>query len=677
MKNNDEVKSFFLLFFTNGFYCSMLLRLRLPKTLHWVVKLLFLYTILFTAFRCLTLILFRPEGETFLNLVPSFLLGLRFDLRWISIVLLPIVMVSIVPQFSPYYSAFSKKAWTWYLAITTFFIILIYAIDFGCFAYYHVRLGATVLNFADDAAIASKMLWESYPLVWMIFGLIVMVALLRALFYRLHANVSTKAKDRKLLYTKGGFVSIIIVLAFFAYGSFPQPLQWNAAFKMKDDFSGYLALNPLQTVFSTLSNRTPHSDKGKAKDVYPALSDWMHWNKKATSYRKAVEPVSKVFASKPNVVVVVCESFSMYKTSMSGNPLNTTPYIKLLCDSGIFFNRCFTPHFSTARGMFATITGIPDVQLATFSTRTEASENQHTIINNFEGYNKFYFLGGSPAFNNFEGLIKNITGVQMVTEGAFVSQPIDVWGISDKNLFLEAAKLFAQQKEPFFAVVQTSGNHPPYSIAEEDKDFVRKEVDGAELEKYGFESVAEYNAMRYFDYSVKKFIESAKKESYFQNTLFVFVGDHGVAGNAKNSYQQEWTDNRLTEMHVPLLFYAPAHLAGQLRTEVVSQIDVLPSIAGIAGQKYINSTLGRDVVNNHNNHSAFFIRHDEGEIGLITDDFYFTKNTLFEKEKLQLLNKTASYTKAQLDSVQKKLSMITSGYLETARWMLVNNKNPL
>jgi phosphoglycerol transferase MdoB-like AlkP superfamily enzyme len=652
----------------------MLLKLRLPKTLLWVLNLLVLYILLFTSFRLLTLVLFKPESENFFLLMPSFLLGFRFDLRWISLLLFPIVIAGMVPRLSPYHSVFNKKIWTWYLAIATFCVMLIYTIDFGCFAYYGVRLGATVFNFADDAAIGSRMLWESYPVVWMIAGLLLIVLLLRILFSRLHQSVITKASEKVVSYKKSYFVLSISTMLFLIYGNLPAPLQWNAAFKMKNDFSGYLALNPLQTLFSTFGNRKPHFDEAKATNVYPALSDWMNWDKDAKSYRKEIAPVTKNFTSKPNVVLVICESLSMYKTSMSGNPLNATPYIKTLCDSGVFFNRCFTPHFSTARGMFATITGIPDVQLAKFSTRTEASLNQHTIINNFEGYNKFYFLGGSPAFNNFEGLLKNVTGVQMVTEGAFVSQPIDVWGISDKNLFLEANELFAKQKAPFFGIIQTSDNHPPYTIAEEDKDFIKKEPEEAELEKYGFESAAQYNAMRYFDYGVKKFIEAAKSQPYFENTLFVFIGDHGVAGNASNIYQKEWTDNRLTEMHVPLLFYAPGHLRSQLRREVVSQIDVLPSIAGVAGQKYINSTLGRDIVNKENNHSAFFIRHDEGEVGLITDDFYFTKNTLFDREKLQLLNKTAGYTILQLDSVKKKLSVITSGYLETARWMLVNNK---
>ena len=648
---------------------------RLPKTLRWVLNLLVVYTLLFTLFRLLTLLLFVPAGEKGPGIASAFLLGLRFDLRWICLLLLPVVAAGMFPVLSPFRSSRNKIAWTWYLALVTFLVILLYSIDYGCFAYFRVRLGATVLNFADDAVIASKMLWESYPLFWLLTGLVAAVLLLHYLFHRLHQAVAVKTANRTEAEHRAWFFPFALLFVLLVYGGFPKPLQWNIAFHMQDNFSGYLSLNPLQSVFSTLENRKPHFDQGKARELYPALSEWMNWDPGAGTYRREVAPASKLFAAKPNVVLVVCESFSMYKTSMSGNPLNTTPFFRSLCDSGLFFERCFSPHFSTARGMFAIVTGIPDVQLSKFSTRTEAAKNQHTIINDFTGYKKFYFLGGSPAFNNFEGLLQNVHGVQMMTEGAFASKPIDVWGISDKNLFLEANRVFAQQQQPFFAVVQTSDNHPPYTIAADDRDFVKKDLPDEKRKKYGFESLAQYNAMRYFDYSVQKFMEAARKERYFQNTLFVFVGDHGVAGNAKMVYQPEWTDDRLTEMHVPMLFYAPGHLAPEKRTEVVSQIDVLPTIACLVGQPHVNSTLGRNIANGQNNHGAFFIRHDEGEIGMITDDFYFTRNILFKKEKLQLLKKNAVYTRPQLDSIEQRLSTVTSAYLETARWMLMNNRS--
>src|SRR5918993_5178937 len=113
-----------ILFFCHLFQLSityMLLHLRIPKTLLWVLNLLIIYTLLFTVFRLMMVIMFKPADESLTDLLPSFLLGFRFDLRWISVVLLPIVLASIVPRLSPYYCSKNKKLWTWYLAIATFF----------------------------------------------------------------------------------------------------------------------------------------------------------------------------------------------------------------------------------------------------------------------------------------------------------------------------------------------------------------------------------------------------------------------------------------------------------------------------------------------------------------------------------------------------------------------------
>jgi phosphoglycerol transferase MdoB-like AlkP superfamily enzyme len=264
--------------------------------------------------------------------------------------------------------------------------------------------------------------------------------------------------------------------------------------------------------------------------------------RKLFNYNRVLHPDSKAIESQPNVVLVICESFSMYKSSMSQNVLNPTPYFNELCKQGIFFERCFSPTFGTARGVFATITGIPDVQLSKFATRNEASVNQRTIINDFQGYDKYYFIGGRSQFNNFSGLIKNINDVKIFEEGSYKSPKMNVWGISDKNLFLEANGVLAKQNKPFFAIIQTADNHRPFDIPIEDNDFVQQTIADEELKKNGFESLKEYNAFAYTDYCYRKFIEAASKESYFNNTIFVFVGDHGVEGNATAIYPNAWTE---------------------------------------------------------------------------------------------------------------------------------------
>ena len=141
-------------------------------------------------------------------------------------------------------------------------------------------------------------------------------------------------------------------------------------------------------------------------------------------------------------------------------------------------------------------------------------------------------------------------------------------------------------------------------------------------------------------------------------------------------YPDAWTSNRLSDEHIPLLFYCPALLAPQKRNEVVSQIDILPTIAAMLHQSYVNTTLGRDVLHQKNiTHAAFIIHHDEGNIGVVTDDYYFVKNIRINKEELvSVRSNKLDLSIQQQDSVKRALSELTSAIYETAKWMLVNNK---
>ncbi|MDE3184975.1 MAG: sulfatase-like hydrolase/transferase [Bacteroidota bacterium] len=639
-----------------------------------------IYLLIFTILRIATVVLFIPENTHVISLLPSFVLGFRYDAKWISILLLPIAVLSVYPRFSPFHSERNKKWWSYYLALATLFVLFFFGADFANFSYNHTRINASALNFAEDSSISLRMLWQSYPIVWLTLALVVAVFLLSKLFK--HTHVLTKRNEQEnMVYKKRWHAGAVIFLLWCLYGIFSlHPLKWKDAFELNDNFKSYVALNPMQNFFTTLKFRKPSFDDDKAKSYFPLIADFLQLDQKNINdldYSRQVLPNSKSLESRPNIVLVICESFSMYKSSMSGNPLNTTPFFKQMCDSGIFFDRCFTPTFGTARGVFAIVTGIPDVQLSEFSTRNPQAVKQHTIINSFEDYNKFYFLGGSSDFNNFDGLIKNIKSVKIYQEGAFKAPPLNVWGISDKNLFLEAEDVFSQQKKPFFAIVQTADNHRPYDIPAEDSDFVKRNVNEDTLHKYGFESLQEFQSFCYTDYCFKKLIEKAKKQSWFNNTIFAFVGDHGVEGETSALYPNAWQKGALSDEHVPLLFYAPKLLTPQTKHEVVSQIDILPTLAGMVHQSYTNTTLGRDVLNAKNkSDAAFIIHHDEGNIGVVTDNYYFVKNLRITKESLMPINSnTLSLDKSQQDSVKKRLSQLTSAIYETARWMLVNNKD--
>ena len=166
--------------------------------------------------------------------------------------------------------------------------------------------------------------------------------------------------------------------------------------------------------------------------------------------------------------------------------------------------------FGTARGVWASITGIADVAESGNKTasRNPSMVDQHTIINDFDGYSKLYFLGGSTSWANIRGVLSNnIKGLRIYEQDDYTSPKIDVWGISDRNLFKEASAILKQQAKPFFAVIQTADNHRPYTIPAEDvKEFKKIDLPIDSLKKYGFENNDEMNAFRFTDFCYQSFI---------------------------------------------------------------------------------------------------------------------------------------------------------------------------
>ena len=135
----------------------MLIKYKIPKTLLWVVNLLLIFLAIFTIFRLATFFAFGPKNLSFGDVIPSFLMGVRYDLRWIAIILLPIVLVSMVPRLSPFYSSRNKKWWSWYLAIVTFIVFFFFAAGFGSYSYDKTPLDAGAMNFVEDFSISWKM----------------------------------------------------------------------------------------------------------------------------------------------------------------------------------------------------------------------------------------------------------------------------------------------------------------------------------------------------------------------------------------------------------------------------------------------------------------------------------------------------------------------------------------
>lgn len=663
----------------------MLFLQRIPKLLRWIFSVVLVLLLVMSLARFIFYFSYNPPGKPFSG--SAFIMGLRFDARIACIAGLLMLLLCAFPFLNPFKNNRARRFWNIFLPAVFVLLVLLYVIDYYHFDYLHQRLNASVLNYLQDAGISFTMMRQTYPLVQSLVAVIIIAALARWFF----GWLLNRYLFEESFYRRSGTLYYIIGFLILAQATVGKivlkpgqfPLRWSDAFTLSDDFKAQLALNPLQSFVSTLNFRKSTYDIKKVKEYYPLMAQLLQVQQGDSSriaFERRVTPADSG-GHQPNVVLVICESFSAYKSSMYNNPLNTTPYFNEMCKNGVFFNRCFTPAYGTARGVWATITGIPDVEDPRTASRNPNAVNQHTIINDFKDYSRFYFLGGSANWANIRGLLtNNISNLQLYEEGSYKASTVDVWGISDKNLFLEANKVLKEQSKPFFAIIQTADNHRPYTIPQEDRAHFRMlsfPIDT--LKKYGFESNEEMNAFRFTDYCYQQFMEAAKKETYFDNTIFVFVGDHGIRYGGNLPYlPKAYSAQGLTCEHVPLLFYAPKLLSPKTDTRVCSQVDVLPSIASLAKIPYTNTTLGRnlfDTAGTHPDAFAFIIDHDMKTIGLVNNDYYFTRNFKTGAEEIvSIVHDTAISKNNVPQTTLKYLRDYTGAYYETAKYLLLNNK---
>ena len=660
----------------------------LPKTIRWTFYSGFVFLIIMSLLRFVFVNYFSAPASADNNLNSSYILGFRYDLRYVTIVMMITLLFSYIKPLNPFDKKLGKQiaiiTWMLFSSLLLFF----YTADFIHYAYVHQRLNASILSYIDNPLISMQMMWQSYPIITIIIIFLVVEWVLYKFIsftYQLSDKYERTGSQFKNIITQTIFFIILLYAAIgnIIYKGGQYPLRWSNAYSLGSDYKANVALNPMQSFFSTLNFRSSKIDTDLIKKNYSVIADYLtipsnEQDAQNLQFARIHNPVNNNLEASTikNVVLVICESFSAYKSSMMGNPLNTTPYFNDMKKQGVYFNRAFSPAYGTARGVWAVLTGTPDVLEGKTSSRNPLAVDQHSIIADFKNYEKYYFLGGSASWANIRGVLtNNISDLKIFEQGSYQSSEIDVWGISDKNLFLEANKTLSKNTKPFFAIIQTADNHRPYTIPAEDlKVFVKKTVPKDSLLKFGFENNEEYNAFRYTDFCIEQFIEAAKKEKYFNETLFVFIGDHGIKGDAGTMLPKSFTEQGLTNMHVPLLFYAPSILQPKEYSIPVSQLDVLPSIASLCNIPYTNTTMGKNVfITVQQKDNAIFLYDDfNQQIGVLNNEFYYGYQ--LKNPSKPIFESALNNEVVKNDSVQKQMDILTKTIYETAKYMLIHNQ---
>lgn len=639
------------------------------------------YLFIFFLFRIGFLAAFGDGSAESLELLKAFYLGAKFDFKIIVLTILPYLLLAFTPgKFIK--EKLKKISYILSSLIFTFFVY-VYFTDIGHYAYLKTRLTApSILDNIANPMIAMEMMWQTYPVVWIVLGFFVLCIVIQCLFSEfILPKLHFAFKNTKFAVLNR--VVLFFVVAFLIYGKFSYyPLRWSEAYFSKNQFVSQLTMNPFLSFLETYRHRdlkfNPEILDKHLKNINSFLGVP---ESKTINFQRVYK---NEMTDKPNVIVILMESLAWDKTSLSNNPLDPTPYIKALTEESLYFSQFYTPTEATARGVFATLTSVPDVVNKKSSSRNPRFVDHLTVMDQFKDYERYYFLGGSASWANIRSLISsNIKDVKIFEEGSYDSPRVDVWGISDLSLFLEAHKVFDKTKKPFVSVIQTAGFHRPYTIPEDKRDFeVTTDIPLEKLRKYGFDSIEQYNSMRFQDYALGQFLTELRKSEYGQNTLVAVLGDHGLPSPESLHVSSGYYKHRLVNHKVPFIIYHPSKLVSREDSSTFgSQVDVFPTIADIIDLPFTTKALGRSLIRprtDYQNKAFLFSWHRNPRlIGMVEEEFYYEDAPDYQKLFRYKSDKPLIDVSAEYPEKFNELKDLTRGLYEASLYLLENNKKPL
>lgn len=304
------------------------------------------------------------------------------------------------------------------------------------------------------------------------------------------------------------------------------------------------------------------------------------------TYLKPIKQYRNNPETKPNIVIIITESMgreyigAFNKNRNIPNYKSYTPFLDSLAQHSFIFTNAFANGYKSIHGMSSVIAGIPSFRDA-FTSSPYPKQKIESLVSvlKSQGYDTSFFHGAANGSMGFLGF-GNILGFDHYygrTEFNNDAQFDGSWGIWDEPFLQFMKQTLDKKKTPFFSTIFTVSSHEPFIIPEKYKNVIPKGT------------IEMHQPVGYTDYSFKKFFETAKKQSWFKNTIFIITADHC------NQVCYDFYNQSMNRSAVPILIYKPESNLVGVNDNLAQQIDIYPTILDMIGYKKPFRSWGRSL----------------------------------------------------------------------------------
>ncbi len=537
---------------------------------------------------------FNDLSFSFIEILKAFGMGFLFDLT---------VALSFVMLYNLYLLLFPKKwAGSWFDKIFTYFyfVVVLFIVffslmsEFPFWEEFGVRFNFIAVDYLIYTYEVVSNINESYPLPIIIITLFVLVAASLFLFKKNRAFTNTFSSEIPFLKRLTVSVPILTLsacllvfltnsMAEFSLNSVVNEVAKNGVFSFfrayrsnELDYEKFYQTLPEKEAYSILKKNLIQENQAYNSNQIDAIL-------------RTTQDSDEI---RPNIVMVVIESFSGEFISAFGNQDHITPNFDELTNNSIFFTNLYATGTRTVRGMEALTLSVPPTP-GNSIVRRPKNDNLFSIatILKQRNYHPYFIYGGDGYFDNMNSFFGG-QGFDIVdrNRGNPLSDNIkthrynipdnevsfeNAWGVCDEDLYkqtLKYADKSSEEKQPFFQVVMTTSNHRPYTFP---------------AGKIDLDQGTRNAAVKYTDFALGKFLKEAKTKPWFSNTVFVVVADHCASSAGK------WEIN-INKHHIPAIIYNLKNEPENIN-RLTSQIDLLPTLLGYLNWGYDTQFYGKDI----------------------------------------------------------------------------------
>ncbi|MGZ5577387.1 MAG: LTA synthase family protein [Methylobacter sp.] len=508
----------------------------------------------------------------------AFVIGLIHDLAFFSYLLIPFVLYLLVLPNRIYQSKIHKIISFGVFIACLYGLFFIELSEWTFWDEFGVRFNFIAVDYLIYTHEVVSNIVESYPLGWLLSGILVITVLCFLLVRKTLARTFTASESFPSRLKITGALLLLPIISYATVGSTwyqfsantylnelaaNGPYQFFSAFRNNElDYRHFYKVGDDQQLSSVIKKQLG------AEDAAGNLYNIKHMVKPAGEEKRL------------NIVLITVESLSADFLATFGNKENITPYMDEWFKEGLLFTNFYATGTRTIRGLESLTLSIPPTPGQAIVKRPD-NGNLFSFgrVLQQKGYDTAFLYGGRGYFDNMNAFYSG-NGFRIVDQTDFTPEEItftNAWGVSDDIIFnrtLKEADQDFQNNKPFFFQIMTTSNHRPYTYP-----------DG----KIDLPSGSREGAVKYTDYAIHQFIEQAKTKPWFDNTVFVMVADH-CAGSARK------TELPVDKYHIPLFIYSPKHVPAKRIDVLSSQIDVAPTVLGFLNASYESQFYGQDIM---------------------------------------------------------------------------------